>query len=71
MSESKKNNKVRKMTRKEIEEAISWILKNDNCKSFNQRMKLVMKELEGKADEGFVRKIMGTYSYRLNQMNKH
>ena len=51
----------KQMSRKEIEEAVSWILSKGEYKNFGQKMKVVMKELKGKADNKIIREIVESY----------
>lgn len=48
------------MSRKEIQKAVSWILR-DNIGTYGQNMHRVMKELEGKADVNIVRQTVRAY----------
>lgn len=58
MSQKTKNDK---MSRKEIEEAVSWILSDREYKNFNEKIKYVMKELKGKADSDLICDVVENY----------
>lgn len=51
----------RQMEQKEVEEAVAWILSNGEYKNFGDKMKVVMKELRGKADNNMIRKVVESY----------
>lgn len=51
----------KQMSRKEIEEAVSWILGDKEYKNFGEKIKYVMKELKGKADNKIVREVVENY----------
>lgn len=55
------NNKKQMMTKKEIEEAVSWILVNDTHNDFGHKYRMVMKELRGKADEYMVKRAVSSF----------
>lgn len=51
----------KQMSQKEIEEAVAWILGDKEYKNFGEKMKFVMKELNGKADSKLIRKVVENY----------
>lgn len=51
----------KQMSQKEIEEAVAWILGDNPPSDFGKRMKYVMKELNGKADNKLIRKVVENY----------
>ena len=51
----------KQMEQKEVEEAVAWILGDREYKNFGDKMKLVMKELNGKADSKLIRKVVENY----------
>ncbi|MGN1156749.1 MAG: hypothetical protein ACI4TK_11265 [Agathobacter sp.] len=57
----KKYDGPKQMTRKQVEEAVSWILRDVDCADFSKRMQLVMYELRGKASSKMIRDVVGAY----------
>ncbi len=51
----------KQMDKKEVEEAVAWILGDKEYKNFGEKMKYVMKELNGKADSKLIRKVVENY----------
>ena len=51
----------KQMDQKEVEEAVAWILGDKEYKNFGEKMKYVMKELNGKADSKLIRKVVENY----------
>ena len=51
----------KQMEHKEVEEAVAWILSNGEYNNFGEKMKVVMKELRGKADNNMIRKVVENY----------
>ena len=51
----------KQMDQKEVEEAVAWILGDKEYKNFGDKMKFVMKELNGKADSKLIRKVVENY----------
>ena len=51
----------KQMNQKEVEEAVAWILGDKEYKNFGEKMKYVMKELNGKADSKLIRKVVENY----------
>jgi len=51
----------KQMNQREIEEAVAWILGDKEYKNFGEKMKYVMKELNGKADSKLIRKVVENY----------
>lgn len=49
------------MTREEVEIAVSNILANNNCPNFGLKMKVIMNELRGKADNKLIKEVVETY----------
>lgn len=49
------------MDQREVEEAVAWILGDKEYKNFGEKMKYVMKELNGKADSKLIRKVVENY----------
>ena len=49
------------MTRKEVEEAVYRILTVGNYESFGLKMRMVMAELNGKADNKLIKEVVETY----------
>ena len=51
----------KQMDQKEVEEAVAWILGDKEYKNFGEKMKYVMKELNGKADSKLIRQVVENY----------
>lgn len=51
----------KQMDQREVEEAVAWILGDKEYKNFGEKMKYVMKELNGKADSKLIRKVVENY----------
>ena len=51
----------KQMEQKEVEEAVAWILSKGEYKNFGDKMRIVMKELRGKADSNIIRKAVESY----------
>lgn len=49
------------MTREEVEKAVYTILSNNNFPNFGMKMKAVMSELKGKADNKLIKEVVETY----------
>ena len=58
-----KSYKPKWMSKKQIEEAVCWILQDREYKSFSDMMKPVMYELRGKADHRLIRKVVENYHF--------
>lgn len=51
----------KQMDQKEVEEAVAWILSKGEYKNFGDKMRIVMKEMRGKADNNMIRKAVEAY----------
>ena len=51
----------KQMDKKEVEEAVAWILSKGEYRNFGDKMKVVMKELRGKADSKMIRDAVEAY----------
>lgn len=51
----------KQMDQKEVEEAVAWILSKGEYRNFGDKMKVVMKELRGKADSKMIRDAVEAY----------
>ena len=51
----------KQMDQKEVEEAVAWILGDKEYKNFGEKMKYVMKELNGKADSKLIKQVVESY----------
>ena len=51
----------KQMNQKEVEEAVAWILSKGEYRNFGDKMKVVMKELRGKADSKMIRDTVEAY----------
>lgn len=51
----------KQMTREEIEKEVAWILSDNKYGSFGEKMKVVMKELKGKADGKLIKEVVEGY----------
>lgn len=51
----------KQMDKKEVEEAVAWILSKGEYRNFGDKMKIVMKELRGKADSKLIRDAVEAY----------
>lgn len=51
----------RQMDKKEVEEAVAWILSKGEYRNFGDKMKIVMKELRGRADSKLIRNAVEAY----------
>lgn len=58
---AKKYNNQKQMTRKQVEEAVSWILRDVDCADLSKRTQLVMYELRGKASSKMIREVLEAY----------
>lgn len=50
------------LTRRQVEEEVSWILSSGNYETYGQRMKVVMHELGGRADTRVIRNVVNAYN---------
>lgn len=55
--------KQKLMSKKQVEEAVCWILQDREYTSFSEKMKPVMYELRGKADHRLIRKVVENYHF--------
>lgn len=60
-SKKKKYNGPRMMSKKQVEEAVCWILGDDAPSDFGKCMRLVMQELKGNADNKLIRQVVQNY----------
>ena len=58
-----KGYKPKWMSKKQIEEAVCWILQDREYPSLNDKMKIVMNELRGKADHRLIRTVVENYHF--------
>ena len=58
-----KSYKPKWMSKKQIEEAVCWILQDREYASFSDKMKSVMHELRGKADHRLIRQVVENYHW--------
>ena len=65
VKDAKKNKgyKPKWMSKKQIEEAVCWILQDREYASFSDKMKPVMNELRGKADHRLIRTVVENYHF--------
>lgn len=59
----KKYGGPRMMSKKKVEEAVCWILRDREYSSVGEKLKYVMYELRGKADSSLIRKVVNNYHW--------
>lgn len=58
---NKKYNGPKMMNRKQVEEAVCWILRKEDNLDFNKKMRLVLYELRGKANYNLIKDVVDKY----------
>ena len=59
---------VKKMNKKQVEEAVCWILSKEQSGDFEKRLRMAMYELRGKADSSLIRKVVENYNVKESAM---